>query len=219
MLKQTLLAATVIGSLAGAAHAQQIPSIDTLCAQPNQNSTVQVLCSSPRLKANQQRNINALVPLARNLSQPEVIALFQTIARKSNEIMAYCRLAIDRPPQLPLSKATEDCLAGWQDFYYAEYQRGILPFEHNPQTASSAGLTADQQQLIYRAQQSAYNAYQSHEQTAAKCRLLARNSGGGSWAIGSPAFVLGATLLSSIGEAAQAQANYRDCMLALGQQP
>jgi hypothetical protein len=216
MLKKMLLATTVVGSLAGAAHAQQ--SVDSLCAQPSHIPSQQVVCSSLRLKANAQRNLNALVPLARNLSRPEVIALFQTITRKSNEHMTYCRLAIDRLPQLPLGKATEDCLAAWQDISYAEYQRGILP-EHNPQTATNAGLTADQQQLIYRAQQNAYNGYQADEQAAAKCRLFANNSGGGSWAIGSPAFVLGATILSSIGEAAHAQANYRDCMLAQGQQP
>lgn len=213
-----LVATTAVVGLASAAYAQQAPSVDAMCAQPNLTPLQQVGCSSPRLRANAQRNLNALFPLARNLSQPEQVALLQTIARQSNERMAYCRLAIDRPPRLPLDKATEDCLAGWQDIAYAEYQRGSLP-EHNPQTATNAGLTVDQQQAIYRVQQHAYNAYQAHEQAAAKCRLFANNSGGGSWAVGSPAFVLGATILNSIGEAAHAQANYRDCMLAQGQQP
>ena len=218
MFKRILIVTTAVVGLAGAAHAQQIPSMDTVCAQPNMIPAQQVVCSSPRLRANAQRNLNTVIPLARSLGQPELVALVQTIARRSNEQMTYCRLAIDRPPQLPISKATEDCLAGWQDVNYSEYQRGILP-EHNPQTATNAGLTADQQQVVYRAQQNAYNAYQSHAQAAAKCRLFANNSGGGSWAIGSPAFVLGATILSSISEAAHAQANYRDCMLAQGQQP
>jgi hypothetical protein len=91
MFKRILIATTAVVSLAGAAHAQQIPSVDTMCAQPIPQPTQQVVCSSPRLRANAQRNLNALIPLARSLSQPEIVAGLQAVARRSNEHMTYTR--------------------------------------------------------------------------------------------------------------------------------
>jgi hypothetical protein len=172
MFKKFLLASAAVVGLAGAAQAQ-IPSVETSCARPDLPVSSKVICSSPRLKANAQRNLNTLIPLARNLSGPETIALLQNMAHKSNEHMTYCRVPLDRMPALPISQATENCLAGWQDIIYAELQRGMLP-DHNPATASSAGLTGDQQALISKAQQKVYEAqaaaYNAREQAAVAAR-------------------------------------------------
>jgi hypothetical protein len=221
VLKKILLATAAIVGLVSAAQAQQIPSMDQTCARPDLTVSQKVACSSPRLKANAQRNITTLYPLVARLSPSETVALLQTLARQSNEHMTYCRVPVDRMPVLPLSQPTEDCLAGWQDVAYYEYQRGILP-DHNPATASSVGLTAEQQAKISQVQARGAQvqaAHAVHEQVAARCRLLANNSGSGWFAYGSPVFVGLSALANRFGEAARASNNYRDCMLAQGQQP
>jgi hypothetical protein len=56
----------------------------------------------------------------------------------------------------------------------------------------------------------------SFEQTSAKCRIMARHSGSGFMAIGSPNYVAGAALGHAIGEAVRTAADYKDCMIASG---
>jgi hypothetical protein len=54
------------------------------------------------------------------------------------------------------------------------------------------------------------------EPAKARCSLLARHSGGDFAAFGSESYVAGAALGHAIGESAQAQRDFNDCMLAAG---
>lgn len=56
----------------------------------------------------------------------------------------------------------------------------------------------------------------TYEEASAKCSLLARHSGGGFYAQGTPSFVAGATLGAAVGEAIRTQTDFNDCMAATG---
>lgn len=53
-------------------------------------------------------------------------------------------------------------------------------------------------------------------EAAANCRLMARHSGGGFYAQGTPRYVAGATLGFAIVDAVRTQADFNDCMQAGG---
>jgi hypothetical protein len=128
MFRKTLLATAAVVGLAGAAQAQQplfAPSVDSFCVRSDLLPVQQVACSSPRLRAGWQRNMQAGLELAAKLNPADQAELVSRIKARGVEHALYCRIAPDRPPQLPISKATEDCLAGWQDWTHAEMQRGL----------------------------------------------------------------------------------------------
>jgi hypothetical protein len=124
MFKKILLATIAVVSLAGAAHAQTT-SIDAVCARPDLTPPQQIMCSTPRLRANGQRNLIALLQLASKLNPADQAELVRRVQARGREHAIYCRVDPDRPAQLPISKATEGCLAGWQDWTYAETQRAL----------------------------------------------------------------------------------------------
>ena len=107
-----------------AAHAQTT-SIDAVCARPDLTPPQQIMCSTPRLRANGQRNLIALLQLASKLNPADQAELVRRVQARGREHAIYCRVDPDRPAQLPISKATEGCLAGWQDWTYAETQRAL----------------------------------------------------------------------------------------------
>ena len=139
MFKKILLATIAVVSLAGAAHAQTT-SIDAVCARPDLTPPQQIMCSTPRLRANGQRNLIALLQLASKLNPADQAELVRRVQARGREHAIYCRVDPDRPAQLPISKATEDCLAGWQDWTYAETQRALALINRkkpaNPSRAS-----------------------------------------------------------------------------------
>jgi hypothetical protein len=124
MFKKIHLATIAVVGLAGAAHAQTT-LIDAVCAHPDLIPTQQIMCSTPRLRANGQRNLTALLQLASKLNPPDQAELVRRVQARGREHAISCRVDPDRPAQLPISKATEVCLAGWQDWTYAETQRGL----------------------------------------------------------------------------------------------
>src|SRR6516164_3006186 len=115
LFKKILLATVAVVGLAGAAHAQTT-SIDAVCARPD---------LTPTLRANGQRNLTALLQLASKLTPADQAELVRRVQARGREHAIYCRVDPDRPAQLPISRATEDCLAGWQDWTYAETQRAL----------------------------------------------------------------------------------------------
>jgi hypothetical protein len=126
MSKEILLSIVVVVALAGAAHAQ---TADSLCAnQNNPNLTVvqqagaRIECASPRLKANLARNITAALQFFAKLPAGDRAELAARLKMRSEEHLAYCKV-VDHP-QLPPSPEMEICLAYWQDWTYAEIQRG-----------------------------------------------------------------------------------------------
>jgi hypothetical protein len=80
------------------------------------------MCSSPRLKANAQRNMTALLAFASKLPASDVVELAARLKARQAEHAAYCHAAENQ--QIPPSPAMETCLAYWQDQIYAEIQRG-----------------------------------------------------------------------------------------------
>ena|SRR5690348_7477696 len=54
------------------------------------------------------------------------------------------------------------------------------------------------------------------DEAKARCSLMARHSGGGFYASGTPSFVAGAAVGAAIGEAVRANADFNDCMQASG---
>ena len=54
------------------------------------------------------------------------------------------------------------------------------------------------------------------EEASARCSLVARHSGGGFYAQGTPSFVAGAAVGAAVGDAVRAQADFNDCMAANG---
>jgi len=57
------------------------------------------------------------------------------------------------------------------------------------------------------------------EEATARCDLMARHSGGGFFAAGSPRFVAGAAVGYAVGSAINASLDYNDCMKASGWVP
>ena len=57
------------------------------------------------------------------------------------------------------------------------------------------------------------------DEATGRCNLMARHSGGGFFAAGSPSFVAGAALGAAIGEAVRTNADFNDCMKASGWVP
>jgi hypothetical protein len=132
MAKQILLAAAVVAGLAGVAHAQQplfAPTMDSLCANTNnpnltltQQQSARLVCASPRLKANRQRNLTAGLAFFSKLPASTAVELAARLKARQAEHAAYCHVAENQ--QIPPSPVMETCLAYWQDQTYAEIQRG-----------------------------------------------------------------------------------------------
>ena len=82
MFKKILLATIAVVSLAGAAHAQTT-SIDAVCARPDLTPPQQIMCSTPRLRANGQRNLIALLQLASKLNPADQAELVRSAYKRA----------------------------------------------------------------------------------------------------------------------------------------
>jgi hypothetical protein len=130
MFKKIHLATVAVVGLAGAAHAQTT-LIDTVCDRRDLIPTQQIMCSTQRLRANGQRNLTALLQLASKLNPADQAELVRRVQARGREHAIYCLVDPDQPAQLPISKPTEDCLADWQDWTYAETQRALALINRN----------------------------------------------------------------------------------------
>jgi hypothetical protein len=124
-------------AFAGAAHAQT--ASEAVCARANLTPYLQVACASPRLRALIDRNAGPMRELIRKLDRADQGELIAGLQARQAEHAAYCR--IGNQPQLPPSAATENCVAGWADWTYAETQRG-LQFSHNGKSARRSGVSS-----------------------------------------------------------------------------
>ncbi len=142
-LKTTVAAGAVALALAGAAQAQQplfAPTVEGRCLTANglptqlQRTAAAIVCSSPRLKAGAERNWTVTLQLAHLLSRDEAIEVASRMQARRREHLLYCRIDPERPAQLPISKATEECAgvakALAEDDRHLFGDRRELVFEH-----------------------------------------------------------------------------------------
>jgi hypothetical protein len=126
VFKKILLATAAIAGLAHAAQAQLAPTVEGLCATidskpmtAGQKARAQIVCASPRLRANYQRFINQAVQLDPLINRAEGAELIARIKARTEEAGAYCHA--DQPnPQLPPSPAMENCVGYWQERVLAD---------------------------------------------------------------------------------------------------
>ena len=121
-MRKALLATCAVIGLSGSAHAQDPQAVvEASCARPDVSPAGRIICASPRLKANEVRNVAAAREVGRKLSPADHAEVLRRLKATGRQHNAYCHA--DAPnPQLPPSPAMETCLAYWQDRDFADFQ-------------------------------------------------------------------------------------------------